>query len=395
MPVPFPGLYESAEQMASQQLGALIGAARRGNRRETKAGNRFIMQLAHSFADELAALSGGIGQTYNMAEREGAAVNNALSSYLSGQGNAISADLGQQLAFAGPDALDAFAGGARRQGQALGQQAAAFGTQQLNRVVGEEASERAFGQSLPGIAALTGIQSARQYQGQQARALQSQVDQLHSQVPGMAAQLYSAFASQRLAQMEMAQAERFHADEMAARLGEQTQGMTGQQQERFDRINAGALEFMQGFIPRPSEAAMMDPNYQPPSINYKEAFQGLRRYWKQYYPGRSDSWINEQARRTVESYGAHNPDRTQGFLKAIAPRGGGITGALTNSTMSQPTYPQRASQSTMRPTGDAIFYDSAAQIMSVARQRGASPNSVRWEGPGYYRLSGEQIVKVG
>lgn len=397
MPVPFPGAFDSAQEMANAQLQALIRSARRGNRRETRAGQRFIRSLAHSFADELAAISGGIGNTYNMMERESAATNSALSSFLMGQGQTQMEDLGSQLAFAGPDAVNAYAGGAGRQGEALARTAAAMGTQQTQRLVGEEASERAFGESLPGVAALTGIQSARQYTGQQSRALQSQIDQINSQAPGLTAELYNAFASQLLQQQQMAQNERFHEDEMAAqeraRRAAEAGEASGKARERFDRISQQAFAHMSTLLPQSGQIQPQGeraPNYEA------RALAGMRDYWRHHYPGKSDEWINLQARQTMESFGMIDPTRMGGLLGEARPEG-----RLDNPNF-RFQYDQGALQAARqegmphgpKPTPDSIWYDTQTQLAQQAGTRYGT-SMVNWEGPGFYRVSNGRLYRVG
>lgn len=295
--VPYPGLWDAASGLANQQLQAQLGSVRRSSRRETRQGQRYIRRLAHSFADELGQISSGVQGSYNQYAGALDAADAALVNYMQGGGQQMMADLSSQLSFS-PEAAAYQGGKAGAVGDALAKVGAGFGSQNQQAFLGEAASNVAYSKALPGMAALSGIQTAGAFQQQQASDLKAQRDAILSQAPGLTADLYSAFAGQAQAQAQMAQAERFHRDDMrqqadAARL----QGL-----DRVDQARSDAADILGTFAVAPvGPGGTPLPGYKGPT--YADAYSRISAIFRQRFPGRSDSWVRAETNAALAQFG--------------------------------------------------------------------------------------------
>jgi hypothetical protein len=320
---PYPGLWNQAQDLAMQELQGYLGSVTKASRRETRKGNRFIRNLAHSFADELRNISGGMGQVYGQAQAEQQAGDAAIANFLQGGGAQLGNQLAQQLSFAPQETIDQFAGGQATQGQALANVGAGFAGINQKAFTDSRASNMAFGKALPGIAALSGIQSAGAFQSQQADALRAQRDQILSQAPGLAASLYSSFASQRQQQQAMRQQERFHSEEMEQRRLEAGVTQTGEDTKRLDAANALAHDEILSLTTGIGGAPL--PGGQRPS--YENVHGRVAAIYRQAFQGRSDSWVNAQVDQAMRMFG-YVPDNGMSgqaaqLLSGIFGSGGG------------------------------------------------------------------------
>jgi hypothetical protein len=297
--VPYPGLYNQAQNLAMQQLQAYLGSVTRSSRRETRAGNRFIRGLAHSFANELGAIGSGVGATFDDVQRQQAASDASISNYLTGGGQQLMQDIGQQLSYAPQETQDAFAGGQTKVGTSLAQQAAGYSAQKMKQVLGAEGSERAFGQMLPGIGALSGIQAAKSFQQSQARTLAAQRDSILSQAPQLTAQLYSTFAQQAQSQAEMAQQARFHSQDLAQRRLETGVTMGGEDQKRLDTADQTAFEMIGNLVTGPGRQPLQGPN----RLKYPAVFERVAAMYRSHFTGRSDTWIKHRTELALKQWG--------------------------------------------------------------------------------------------
>jgi hypothetical protein len=299
------------------QLQAQLGAVSRSSRRETRQGQRYIRRLAHSFADELQGIASGIGGTYRQEQQQAAASNAAIANYLQGTGQEMGQDLSAQLAFS-PEAAARAGGQQAAVGRAAGKTAAGYGGGNLQQFISDRASNVTFGKELPGIAALSGIQSAGAFQQQQAADLKAQRDAILAQAPGLTADLYSAFANQRLQQQQMAQAERFHAQEMRA----SDRTAQGENKGRLDQAHADAYNIITGMTTGPS--GPLPPAQRP---DYDTMRERVASVYRQRFPGRSDSWVQQQVDYALGQFGVNPIYGLGDVLENVA---GSVNQAIAN-----------------------------------------------------------------
>lgn len=285
---PYPQLWNQAQQFAQSQLQGYLQTAGRANRRETRRGQRYIRRLAHSFADELGQIAGGIGNSYDQYQQAMGATDAAISNYLGGQGQQQMGDLNAALSYS-PQAQAHYAGQAANIGNALGKVAAGYTAQNQQQFLGEAASNTAFGKSLPGIAALSGIQSASDYQNMQSDRMAALRENVMSQLPSLTTNLYSSFASQASAAADRAQ---------AARL--QHQQMQGAGSDRLAQAQSDAADLMNATV-NPPPGPIGSPPVQVPG--YKDVHDRIASLFQQRFPGKSDAWVEQQTMGVLGQFG--------------------------------------------------------------------------------------------
>ena len=236
-----------ARAMAQAQLGMMMAATRQANRRQTRRGERFIKGLGQAFASELRGISSGVGDVYDSAKNEQAAMNSALGSFLSGQGETQAANLGEQLGSIDPNTAAFYSNQARAAGSALSKQGYAYGSQNLQRTIGEGAGDEAYARSLPGIAALSSIQSARSFEGRMGSKLMDELGQIRAQGPAMTNQLFGSLADYAMGQANMhmqGQELGLRRDELALRRKELGLNEDAQGSDRLQQTLAMARELV-------------------------------------------------------------------------------------------------------------------------------------------------------
>lgn len=324
--VPFPGIWAAAQQQASAQLAALIAAASGATRRQSREGRQFIRGLTRAYANELKGIAGGIGATYDEAQREQSSMNAALGSYLSGAGQQAANQLGDQLAFASPAAQAQFAGGQAAVGQTGANVGYAMGAQNLNRVTSEKASERAYGQSLPATAFAYGQQSARQFEKQQGRMLQDQISQIRAQQPAFAADLYQAMAGLAMQQRQLA------LQEEELDLQRRSMGQEGARagNERLDKVRSMAYDHISRMVSAPSDPVAAQ-GWRPPS--HDDIRQAVESFYRNYFPNAPRDIIDREVDNAIGQFGyvGIGERAFSGFADALQPLGsrGSMVGQLS------------------------------------------------------------------
>jgi hypothetical protein len=170
------------------------------------------------YTDSLAGDLGKIdfGAPYAGAKQEQAAIDSALQQSLTGGGQALSQDLSSRLAQIGEPAVGQAASGLADRGAALGTTELARGNNALSSLIAHAAAAKSYGQKLPGIARMGGLQdlagveqNATNLIGEQTADVMKLLPQIVQNLRGersslqgnkasLAAQLYSTLTGQNI-----------------------------------------------------------------------------------------------------------------------------------------------------------------------------------------------------
>lgn len=177
-----PGqLRGQAQQTVNSFIAPILANIRNTITGQTKAGQAAIKGLTETYSQRLGNLDAGIEGSYHAAKQQTAGINDALSSYLKGQGGTLAAGLGSNAPF-DLGAMGAAAGGAQM----------AAGGAGLENLIGQETSAHTYAKSLPGYAAGYGLMQDANYQQQQGLSLNKAIGDVSAQVPGIVSSTYQS-----------------------------------------------------------------------------------------------------------------------------------------------------------------------------------------------------------
>lgn len=153
-------------------------------------------QAVEGYTNRLAQSLGGLGATmgapYQQAQAATATSNQALADRLSGAGQQGGQDLAARLAsINAPGAVDPAVAAVQNAGTGAGNSLYASGNAALQQLIANAASAKSYGQKLPGVAQLGGIQQAGLVRQQAAGDLASGITQAESQLPTIVGNLRS------------------------------------------------------------------------------------------------------------------------------------------------------------------------------------------------------------
>lgn len=173
-------IQSQAQGEINPQLAQLQAAIAARAKSAMAAINGYTGSLATALAGE------NYGAPYQGAEQQQAAVDAALSQGLAGGGTGLASDLQSKLAQIGEpgvvgQATQAVAG----QGAASGNTELASGSSALSNLIANATAATSYGQKLPGIAKLAGLQDVSQAQGQASSDLASGTATIEQQLPGI------------------------------------------------------------------------------------------------------------------------------------------------------------------------------------------------------------------
>lgn len=155
--------------------------------RRSRSGIGQIRGFTDALMQALAPYDARIAGYYGDAQASTAAIGDALRSALAGGGGQQASELGGKLAAINAPAaqIEDVAGGARRTGE--GAAGATFGlsSAELGRLTGERTAHGAYAAKQPGIAALSGLQSARALELALSGELADRVGELRAGAPGL------------------------------------------------------------------------------------------------------------------------------------------------------------------------------------------------------------------
>jgi hypothetical protein len=163
--------------------------------RRSQAGMSAITGYTTELAKALMPFYQSAGAIYDQAAGRMGALTQALPAALTGQGQALGAELGAKL-----QAIDApgrqvqeVAGGAESTGAAAGRAAGALGSAELARLRSDQQADRAYAAAFPGIAGLHGATNARALQLALNRELADALGEIKSRVPAQLAELVRSY----------------------------------------------------------------------------------------------------------------------------------------------------------------------------------------------------------
>lgn len=175
-------------------------------------------------------------QPFTNAAAQESAINTALMNQLKGVGGGAQDQLAGELASAGSDPTFAAALGSRLGNITTGAANAglASGGAAASKLIGQGAAAKGYGDTLPGITALAGLQDLGKALGGIETGRQTQVGSLQSKVPGMVQSELTALSSARTAQQKNA---------VAAAIAEGYDPTTGQLTPKARASLASALGY--------------------------------------------------------------------------------------------------------------------------------------------------------
>lgn len=217
----FTGMYgtplsdKDIESRAHGQIDPIIAAITKSATDRANSSSTALRGLSDSYAKELGGIN--FGAPYSTAMGEQAAVDAALNDVQKTGGSDLASQLRSRLGAIGSDpAVAQAASGLEQQGADQGATQVAYGSNALSELIRDKASASSYGQKLPGIARLAGLQdiagveaSARNQinEGTQSalsqlpaivQALRSSNDNLRGNRASAAANLYTTLTGQNV-----------------------------------------------------------------------------------------------------------------------------------------------------------------------------------------------------
>lgn len=171
------------QTQAQGQISPLVAAITKQIQGQTAAATNAITGYSQDAANKLRAIN--FGAPYAQAETGQAAVDDALRQSLSGAGTTDAAALSQRLAVLNDPSVAAAATGLTANGAANANTQLAQGSASLGNLLANAAAAKNYGQQLPGISNLAGLQQIAAAQQQGVSQIGTQTQQLESQLPSI------------------------------------------------------------------------------------------------------------------------------------------------------------------------------------------------------------------
>lgn len=175
------------EKKAQSEISPIIAAATNQANQQAATQAQQITGLTQDYANELGQIN--FASPYQSAEGQQAAVDAALQQSLTGQGANLAGGLADRLkalqGTSGGAAVQQAANALSSQGQSSGNTALANGSANLSDLIANQAAESDFGQKLPAIAKLSGLQALGQSAATQQKAIADATLQAESQIPNI------------------------------------------------------------------------------------------------------------------------------------------------------------------------------------------------------------------
>lgn len=198
---PYSGLAAALSAPASSfvrparaELQPVLDAIKASVLGQARSGAAAISGYANSAAASLGAID--FGAPYAGAEQRQASVDSALAQALAGGGAQAAQDLSARLAQIGePGVTGAAANAVAATGAGLANTELARGSSNLGALIADAAAAGSYGQKLPGVARLAGLQALAANEGQASKSLADSSTQVLGQLPAIANELRSASVS--------------------------------------------------------------------------------------------------------------------------------------------------------------------------------------------------------
>lgn len=194
----FTGMYgtpqtnEQIQASAQSQIDPIIAAITKNENARAAASSQAIRSLTDSYAHDLAGVN--YAAPYQQAEGDQAAVDAALQQSLTGAGSDLASQLKSRLAplGAGDPAVNEVATGLADRGAAIGTTELAHGSSALSSLIANAAAAGSYGQKLPGIAKLSGIQGVKAAESQATNNIATGTQNALGQLPSIVQALLAA-----------------------------------------------------------------------------------------------------------------------------------------------------------------------------------------------------------
>lgn len=153
-----------ATSLSTQATAPLIAALSKAFDERSRAGQSAIQGTTQNLAGLLAPMAGQTQAAYGQAQQQQSQVNSELANRLGSFGQSLGAEQTAKLALqdAPKNLVGEVAGGTQQTAQGVANANYATGAAETGRLIGEGAAATAYAGKLPGFAAMSGIQSAKQ-----------------------------------------------------------------------------------------------------------------------------------------------------------------------------------------------------------------------------------------
>jgi hypothetical protein len=241
------------EQQAQSEISPIIAAVTGQAKQQAAQQASQIGGLTKDYANELSQMN--FGSPYQSGEGQQAAVDAALQQSLTGQGTDLAGGLAERLkalqGSSGAPAVQQAADALSSQGRSIGNTQVASGSAALGNLIANQAAATDFGQKLPAVARLSGLQALGQSAAAQQKAVNDATLQAESQLPSIVQNLTAnqqrAVANAVAAeQRQQSLADSNHWKGIAAQQGQERVGISATNAET-SATNAGTSQARLGF----------------------------------------------------------------------------------------------------------------------------------------------------
>src|SRR6266545_8402202 len=184
--------------LSQGQLGPLLQQAREAIEARSRSGQAAITGATQALGHLFGQAAPQTAAAYNPAIQQSQAVNSELANRLGTFGQNLGTELGGKLALqdAPANLVGQIAGGAQQTAQGVSNANFTSGAADTQRLIAESAHGQEYAAKLPGIAALTGIQHARDLEASLSRELADRVSDLSTKGQQLYASLYEKMLDQ-------------------------------------------------------------------------------------------------------------------------------------------------------------------------------------------------------
>jgi hypothetical protein len=186
--LPAPLTDTQIQSRAQGELDPLVAKLTAGINAQAKNAGAAISGYTGSLAQALGGED--FGAPYQGAEQQQAAVDSALAQALAGGGTQGAADLSSRLASIGePGVTGAAANAVAATGTGNSNTVLGMGSSSLSQLIADAAAAKSYGQKLPGLAQLSGLQDLAGVQQSAVKNISDQTGTLEGQLPNLVNQL--------------------------------------------------------------------------------------------------------------------------------------------------------------------------------------------------------------
>jgi hypothetical protein len=189
-----------AKAFVAASLNPLVEQITRSNQATTQRGVDWINAYAQGAAADLSSMTGATGAAYDESLRQQGAIDTALQGVMGGAGQAAGQEAGRAISGFGQDG-GASAAEIGTLGAGAGAAALGIGSAARSQMLSDRAANMTYAGMQPAVAMATGQQQLGDYTNAQAGALQSGVDKISAQAPGLMQGLIQDYQDQNIASL--------------------------------------------------------------------------------------------------------------------------------------------------------------------------------------------------